>query len=413
MAGLLRDRTSLRRMGEAAKSAVLGNRGALDRSLALLAGLLDRPAPARPAALHPDGRVPGWLLSALAVPYGMVVRARAALYRRGWLSSRRLPCRVVSVGNLTVGGTGKTPVVIALVNQLLARGVRVGVLSRGYRRRSRERALLVSDGRALAAGPAEAGDEPYLIARRCPRAVVAVGPDRYQLGRWVLEQYPVDCFVLDDGFQHVAVHRDADLVLVDVSDPTGLLALLPAGRLREPLAAAARATALLLTRVDAGDWRDVAETVEQAAGRTWRPILSRFRAEALVHVATGDVLPVDMLAGRTVVAFSGIGHPASFRALLERLGCGLRGEVVFADHHAYRPEDLTAVRERARQSGADLIVTTEKDAAKVAPLVEPGEPVWAVRLGLDILSGWEEWERLVFGDAEVETRRVAVGACRD
>lgn len=413
MAACLRNRASLQRMGDAARSVVLDNRGALDRCLELIAGLLDRTPCARPAALHPNGPVPQWLLSALAAPYGVVVRARAALYRHGWLPSRKLPCRVVSVGNLTVGGTGKTPVVIALVDQLLARGLRVAVLSRGYRRRSREPALLVSDGRTMLAEPAEAGDEPYLIAARCPRAVVAVGPDRYRLGRWVLERHSVDCFVLDDGFQHLALDRDADLLLVDASDPAGLQALLPAGRLREPLAAASRATALLLTRADVGDWRDIAETIAQATGRPVQPIVSRFRAEALVHVATGEVRPADMLTGRRILAFSGVGHPASFRGLLERLGGRLGDEVVFADHHDYTAADLATVRARARRSGAELVVTTEKDAGKVAPLVEPGEPVWAVRLDLDIVSGWEQWEQVLGTPMTdpVGPMNVGAGAC--
>ncbi len=400
MAAQLRDRASLRRMGEAARSVVLDNRGAMQRSLDLIAGLLDRVQPGRPAALHLHSMPPQWLLSALAVPYGVVVRMRAALYRLGWLPSRRLPCRVVSVGNLTVGGTGKTPVVIALVEQLLARGRRVGVLSRGYRRRSREAELLVSDGRTVLAGPAQAGDEPYLIATRCPRAIVAVGSDRYRLGRWVLDKHPIDCFVLDDGFQHLGLHRDADLLLVDASDPAGLQMLVPAGRLREPLSAASRATALLMTRTEVGNWRDVAETIERAAGRTAPPILSRFRAETLVNVATGEVRQVETLAGRTVVVFSGIGSPASFRALLQHLSFKINGEMIFADHHDYRASDLESVRERARQSGTGLIVTTEKDAGKVAPLLTAGDQVWAVRLRLDILSGRERFEAMMLGEPE-------------
>jgi tetraacyldisaccharide 4'-kinase len=400
MAAQLRDRAAMRRMGEAAKSVVLDNRGALQRSLDLIAGVLDHASPGRSAALQPHGLLPQWLLHALAVPYGVAVRARAALYRLGWPASRRLPCRVVSVGNLTVGGTGKTPVVIALVEQLLARGRRVGVLSRGYRRQSRETEMLVSDGRAVLVGPAEAGDEPYLIAMRCPRAVVAVGADRYRLGRWVLERHPIDCFVLDDGFQHLGLHRDADLLLVDVSDPAGLQALVPAGRLREPLSAASRATALLMTRADVGNWRDVVDTIEAATGRAAQPILSQFRAETLIDVATGEVRKAETLAGRTVVAVSGIGNPASFATLLQRLGFKIGDQIVFADHHDYTTADLESVRERARHSGADMIVTTEKDAGKIAPLLKSGEQVWAVRLSLDILSGRERFERTIFGEAE-------------
>jgi tetraacyldisaccharide 4'-kinase len=403
MAAQLRDRALLRRMGDAARSVVLDNRGALQRSLDLIASVLDRVQPTRPAALHPHGMLLQGLLSALAAPYGLIVRMRAALYRLGWLPARRLPCRVVSVGNLTVGGTGKTPVVIALVEQLLARGLRVGVLSRGYRRRSASTELLVSDGRKILAGPAEAGDEPHLIAMRCPRAVVAVGSDRHRLGAWVLEKHPIDCFVLDDAFQHLGLQRDADLLLVDASDPAGLQLLVPAGRLREPLSAASRATAVLMTRTDAGDWRDVAETIERAAGRMPLPILSRFRAEALVNLASGETRPVGTPAGRMVVAFSGIGSPASFRTLLQEAGFTIGGEMIFADHHDYSAGDLESVRERARITGADLIVTTEKDAGKVAPLLKPGEQIWAVRLGLDIVSGREQWDRLVLGNGKAGT----------
>lgn len=416
MAAQLRDRAAMRRMGEAARSVVLDNRGALQRSLDLIAGVLEQAPPGRPsqnAALHPDGIIPQWLLCALAVPYGLVVRARAALYRLGWPAGRRLPCRVVSVGNLTVGGTGKTPVVIALVEQLLARGQRVGVLSRGYRRQSRETELLVSDGRAVLAGPAEAGDEPYLIATRCPRAVVAVGADRYRLGVWVLERHPIDCFVLDDGFQHLGLHRDADLLVVDVSDPAGLQYLVPAGRLREPLSAASRATALLMTRADVGNWRDVVETIEAATGRATQPILSQFRAETVIDVTTGEVRKAETLAGRTVVAVSGIGNPASFATLLHRLGLRVGDQIVFADHHDYTAADLESVRERARRSGADMIVTTEKDAGKVAPLLKSGEQVWAVRLSLEILSGREQWDQLLGAamNDKVGTMNVAMGAC--
>jgi tetraacyldisaccharide 4'-kinase len=158
-----------------------------------------------------------------------------------------------------------------------------------------------------------------------------------------------------------------------------------------------------MTRADVGNWRDVVETIEAATGRAAQPILSQFRAETLIDVATGEVRQAETLAGRTVVAFSGIGNPASFRALLERLGFKIGGEVIFADHHDYTAADLETVRERARHGGADMIVTTEKDAGKIAPLLKSGEQVWAVRLSLEILSGRERFERLVLGNDEVGT----------
>src|SRR2546422_2448081 len=297
-----------------------------------------------------------WPLRALAWPYGLAVRARTALYERGWLPRRRLPCRVVSVGNLTVGGTGKTPVVISIAEWLLARGKRVGVLSRGYRRRSRAPQLLVSDGRTILEGPAEAGDEPHLIAWRCPGAVVAVGTDRYRLGRWVLERFPIDCFVLDDGFQHLALHRDVDLLLIDASDPAGLEALLPAGRLREPLSAAARATALLLTRADAAAGPNtLLASIRAATGSDSRPILIRFIPEALVNMVTGMLEAVASAAGGPAGGFRGGGESAAFPAMVGRPRPQGLHEVVVSGHHASTPQEPCLVMNTAWRCGCGVI----------------------------------------------------------
>ncbi|MBM4122237.1 MAG: tetraacyldisaccharide 4'-kinase [Nitrospira sp.] len=331
-----------------------------------------------------------WPLRMLAVPYGLAVLARAACYNRGWLPRRQLSCRVISVGNLTVGGTGKTPVVIWLVESLLAKGLRVGVLSRGYKRERGDQFLLVSDGAAVLAGPAEAGDEPHLIATRCRRAIVAVGADRYRLGRWVQERFPIDCFVLDDGFQHLALYRDADLLLVDASDPHGLEALLPAGRLREPLSAAARATALLVTRADqAGDLGSVLAKIEAASGRKDHPVLVRFRVDGLADVRSGGLHEIGRAKGQRALIFSGIGNSPSFKNTVAELGAVILDEVTFRDHHVYQASDLAMVRERARRCGAELILTTEKDAGKVTPLLKESDPVLAVRLDTEIMEGRE------------------------
>lgn len=402
LAAHLDDRPSLARMGEAAQRAVLANRGALDRSLELIASVLDREKERARFEVRSstdlEPRTSNCLLQALALPYGAVSAIRASLYREGWLPTRKLPCRVISVGNLTVGGTGKTPVVIFLTEWLLAQGRRVGVLSRGYRRRSRSSQVLVSDGRSLLAGPAEAGDEPYLIAKRCPTAIVAVGADRYALGRWVLEQHPIDCFVLDDGFQHLALHRDVNLLLIDATDAEGLRAVFPAGRLREPLTAAARATVLLLTRSDEGAGaEEVLQRINRAGGPAEQPIRVSFKPDKLVNVATGKMEEPARFAGTSAVAFSGIARPVSFHSLLERLGLKLAETAVFPDHHEYRPADLEDLRRRARQSGAEMLITTEKDAGKVAPLLRPDDRCWAVRLRTEIVEGQERLECLLLG----------------
>ncbi len=331
-----------------------------------------------------------------AVPYGLLIRTRNRLYDWGWTRQYTLPCRVVSVGNLTVGGTGKTPVVIWIAEYLLARGFRVGVLSRGYRRHSGVPQLMVSDGRALLADPMEAGDEPYLIAARCRRAVVAVGADRYRLGRWVLEQFPLDYVLLDDGFQHRSLRRDVDLLLVDASDATGLHALLPAGRLREPLSSVSRASAIILTRAETDhDVAAIRALLGAAAGADVILIRTRFDADGYVEAGSGALRGLKEAVGKRALIFSGIGNAASFRRLLIRHGVKVEEEIVFPDHHAYSRADMDHVRKRATRCRADLLVTTEKDAVKITSFLGTKEPVWAVRLGTEIVEGRERLEKLI------------------
>jgi tetraacyldisaccharide 4'-kinase len=290
--------------------------------------------------------------------------------------------------------------VIWIAERLLSAGWRVAVLSRGYRRRSAAARLLVSDGRQLLVSPADAGDEPYLIATRCPQAIVAVGSNRYKLGQWVMQQQPVDCYLLDDGFQHLGLRRDVDLLLVDASDLAGLSSLLPAGRLREPLEAVRRATAVLLTRADSMEdadrvWRTLYPHLAQDAAVS--PIHVAFVAEKLVNIRSGMVMEKTDVGGRTAVAFSGIGNAASFRRVLERLGLKLMEEIIFRDHHAYAQDDLERVKAAARRHAVNLIVTTEKDAVKVQRLLNPQDQIWAVRLACEVLDGRERLEQLILG----------------
>jgi tetraacyldisaccharide 4'-kinase len=329
--------------------------------------------------LEPGRPARRWLLGPAAL-YGAAARLRNWGYDRGWFTAARLPCPVISVGNVTVGGTGKTPVVILLVEWLQAEGRRVAVLSRGYRRTGSASPLLVSDGARLLAGPSEAGDEPFVIARRCPGAVVAVGSDRAALGRWVLERLPVDCFILDDGFQHRRLHRDVDLVLLDATDAGGLDALLPAGRLREPLSGLARAGSVMITRADS---RDDVEAVQ----RRVRSVLNAdasveviFRAESLVSVPGEARRDLGWGKGKTVWLVSGVGNSGSFARSARSLGFVISGETAFRDHHHYGAKDVREIGIMAQAAGAELVLTTEKDAGKLAPLLMAGDNWWALRI---------------------------------
>ncbi|MBI5314557.1 MAG: tetraacyldisaccharide 4'-kinase [Nitrospirae bacterium] len=350
--------------------------------------------------MNPGTTVKWWLIWA-AIPYGVVVRLRRLLYDWGWFAQRRLPVPVLSVGNLTLGGTGKTPVVIALTEWLLAQGKRVAILSRGYRRTTTDPRLLVSDGERLLVGPNEAGDEPFLIAQRCPKAIVAVGADRYQLGDWVLHRFPVDCLVLDDGFQHLGLYRDVNLLLVDATDVEGLAALVPAGRLREPLQAAARATAIVVTRADApAQVAEIGHRLQGVIDAIPDQIQVVFRPECLLSVKTGDLQPLSWSKGKTALLCSGVGHAGSFHSLVEQIGLKVLDEVVYADHHTYTNQDVERLSAKARDLQAELVVTTEKDACKLAALLQHTDNWWAVRLTTQVTVGEERLKRLVFGVAE-------------
>lgn len=331
--------------------------------------------------------------------YGLIVRFRLWCYRQGWLSSSRLPCRVVSVGNLTVGGTGKTPLVILLTEWLQAKGQRVAILSRGYKRMSKAPQLLVSNGSRILVDSSQAGDEPFLLARRCPQAIVAVGADRAALGRWVLGQHRVDCLILDDGFQHRALHRDVDLVLLDATDVTGLDALLPSGRLREPLRGLERASAVVITRADA---KEDVEAIRSRLHVIHLPsedvIEVVFKPESIVGVLSEEKQPLEWCRMKKTWLVSGIGNSESFRRSVASLGGEVLGETIFEDHHHYDAGDVSQIRRNMHAVGTDIVLTTEKDAGKLTPFLVPDDPWWALRLRAEVVRGEEQLHRLVLGD---------------
>lgn len=330
-----------------------------------------------------------WWLSWAAAPYEAGARLRAYGYEHGWFAQKQLPVPTISIGNLTVGGTGKTPLVIEITDWLLQAGRTVGVLSRGYRRTNREPVILVSDGTTIQATPEEAGDEPFLIAQRCLRAVVAVGADRYQVGRRVLKDYGVECLVLDDGFQHLGIHRDVNLLVVDATDAPGLERLLPAGRLREPVTAAKRATGVIITRAEQPDQvEEILKRLRSAVDRLPPAAEVVFRAKELISVATGTRRSRDSCQGIRAFLVSGVGHAASFRKTAEELSVTVLDEAAYPDHYAYGREDVGTLRKRAADLRADMILTTEKDAAKIRPhLMVDDTSWWAARLQVEWRTG--------------------------
>ena len=350
----------------------------------------------------------GWALAPLvplASLYGLAMKARSALYARGLLTQHALPCRVISIGNLTVGGTGKTPVVIALALALRDRGCRVGVVSRGYKRSGADEIVEVSDGQTVRGDPNETGDEPWLIAQRCPGVPVAVGADRPSVGWHLIRRHHIDTLIMDDGYQHLALRRGTNILVLDAGAPFGNGHLLPRGRLREPLSAMARATAVLVTRASQAARLDELKAAVRAVAPAVPIWVTDFAPGAVVQVGGSSTAEPSVLKGERVLAVSGIGNPASFRTLLETAGAVVADYCVFPDHHAYSREDVQKVRQAAERAGAVRIVTTEKDAVKLAQLVSSPSPLegegrvrgdfWAIRIDLVWLEGREEWERVV------------------
>ncbi len=314
-----------------------------------------------------------WLAS---LPYGLAVRLRNGMYERGWKERHKAPVPVVSVGNLTVGGTGKTPCVEHVARFYRGRGLRVAVLSRGYG---------AGGGR---------NDEAMVLEENLPDVPHLQGPDRAALATAAVEELESEVLVLDDGFQHRRLSRDLDLVLIDATNPWGHGHLLPRGLLREPPSSLRRAGAVVLTRCDQvgraerGGLRTVVGRLAPGvpiAETTHRPV-------ALGNGArTADL---DTLRGRPVAAFCGIGNPEAFRRTLTDVGAEVVAFRTFPDHHPYARADVDDLRAWARQQATDcVVVTTQKDLVKLRLSDLGGRELWALRVALHVEVGQNEFDR--------------------
>lgn len=323
-----------------------------------------------------------------------------ALARRRWYAShpavrRRLARPVVSVGNLSVGGTGKTPVVMTLARLLIEMGERPAILSRGYKRQRRsDGVVVVSDGVSLRSDVAGAGDEPYMMARSVPQAVVLVSPERYLAGRFAETQFGCTVHLLDDGFQHLGLVRDLDLLIVtdeDVANPHTL----PLGRLREPFSAAAAADAVLVSSDAPQVSAHIARTLEVSH-------LFRFErtieAPRFVPTSEADRDQGEPLVGPgPVFAIAGIARPQQFFDDLRQAGWSLVGTRTFADHHQFSAREVIDIADAARSAGAHAVVMTEKDMVRLSasriPNPEPRMPSYWVPLRVSLEPSFAPWLR--------------------
>lgn len=344
--------------------------------------------------------------------YRRAVMFRLWMYDNRVIRNRAIGCLVVSIGNVTCGGTGKTPVVEVFARSLSQKGRRVAVLSRGYR--SRDRSLLtklrkkfsskkmevpprvVSDGQNLLLDSVRAGDEPFMLASNLKNVAVLVDKDRVKSGLYAIEEFGTDTLILDDGFQYLNLKAHINILLVDSTSPFDNHHVLPRGLLREPIKNIRRADYIFLTKSDGSAKLRHLKAFLRRQNHHAEIIECCHKPQYLEDVyQKGNRLPLDYLKGKKVASISAIANPASFNAFLSELGSDIVEETHFADHHRYRQQEMIDFINDAKAAGAEMIVTTEKDAVRMPRLDRRDIPILFLRVQIDILSGQENFDQCI------------------
>lgn len=339
----------------------------------------------------------------------LAAKIRLLLFRRRIKTVHYLGTFVVSVGNITAGGTGKTPVVELLARTLAEHGRRCAILTRGYKSEPlaepqewknacgqpvRDLPKIASDGKKRYLSPLYAGDEPYMLARNLDGVAVLVDKDRVKSGVFAIEQLGCNTLILDDGMQYLKLRHELDIVLVDCGFPFGTGALLPRGTMREPKSSLARAGYIILTK-SGGKPQDELISVIRKYNKVADIIVTNHAPAYLENIFTGEQKPLEFLSGKYVACMSGIARPESFERLVEGLGAHIEIRRRYPDHYWFDQEELEAFVERCADRAMDLIVTTEKDAVR---FLRPGEmdvPIYFLRIQIEIEQGQEHWDRMI------------------
>ena len=344
------------------------------------------------------------VLKALSVVFAGIVGARYFLYRIGILRRFPLGVQVVSIGNVTAGGTGKTPVTEIFARTLAAEGRKVAILSRGYRRKEAPwwvrmftqvvtPPLVVSDGRRVLSDSAEGGDEPYMLASNLPGVAVVVDRDRVKAGRYAVKRLGCDTIILDDGFQYQKLKHAIEVVLVDASNPFGNGNMLPRGILREPARNLKHADIIFLTKCS-GDVSAVRDEIRRLNGIA-EIVECTHAPKVLKDVWSREEFPLSWLQGKTTCTLSGIASPKGFENSLRRLGARVVWCERYADHHRYNSSEILYALNRTADMGADALVTTEKDAVRFPRLETAPVRCLYLRVAIEILSGAESFDQII------------------
>ena len=332
-----------------------------------------------------------FVFSLLSYFYLLAYYCRILLYKLGLIKSKRLEARVISVGNITLGGTGKTPMVIYLGERLKDKGENISILTRGYKRQDRERIELrgkISDWKKV-------GDEPYLLSGKLTGVPIYVHKNRFESGKKALAKYNTRTFILDDGFQHCSLKRDLDIVMIDCLNPFGNLRLFPAGSLREPLSALKRADVFVLNQADkATNVEEITRVLNRYNSDALR-VESSYFLESVKDLSDYSLVHTETLRGKRVTAFSGIANSSSFEKTLDQIGTEIVRYFRFPDHFPYREKDILKLEKDSLDSGAKFMLTTEKDAVRIPKIDKLRIPLYVVGIELKITRGEKDFLKLI------------------
>ena len=320
----------------------------------------------------------GHMLFIVSLVYGGLIKIRTEAYKRSIIKSKRLKCTVISIGNITAGGTGKTPMTLYIAELVQKLGYRVAVISRGYKGGLEKKGGIVSDGQAILIEPEDAGDEPFMLASRLKSIPVIVGKNRFKAGMQAIKKFNPDVIVLDDAFQHLKLKRDINLVLLDAKRPFGNSHLLPRGILREPSSSLLRSDAFILTRSGLASEIEVENSLSGLKEFIQsKPVFKTSHAPYAYIVKKGSLVPFEsisrnsflydfeFLRERRVFAFAGIARNDDFLHTVESFKCDIKGFIGNEDHHRYSDGDLSKILRLAGEANVEYIVTTEKDYARI------------------------------------------------
>ncbi|MFH1563523.1 MAG: tetraacyldisaccharide 4'-kinase [Nitrospirota bacterium] len=331
------------------------------------------------------------MLDFISCLYHLIVQLRLFLYEKKLIKQTQVPVKVISIGNITLGGTGKTPAIIEIANLFLDK--KVTILSRGYKSRNENKLAVVSDGKQILLSVPESGDEPYLLAKRLPTVPIIIGKDRVQSAKYAIDNFGAQIIVLDDGFQYLPLKRDLDIVLIDGRNPYGNNNLFPAGILREPLKNLKRANIFIITKIDQSLNRTAIIQDLKRVNPQALILESRHTPIKFISFDSREEYPLEFIKDIDILALSSIGDPDSFEAMLKKLTPRHFLHLKYPDHYVYTKKDVHKLIDCVQ--GISFIITTEKDMVRLKEVVPPDIPILYLLIRFEIST--PNWQELILG----------------